>query len=115
MSATADVFDVVEGGIVVRVHAQPGAGRSVIMGRHGDALKVKVAAPPVDGRANAALAEVLAEALGVKLAQVVLVSGASSRSKRYRITGVDADAARVGLAPPSTPGGAALNRQPRRP
>ncbi len=75
--------------IVLRVHAQPGAGRSAVVGRFGDALKVKVAAPPQAGRANDAVVALLAEEFGVKGAQVTLVGGASSRSKRFRIEGLE--------------------------
>ena len=80
--------------IVLRVHVQPGAGRTAVSGRYGDALKVRVAAPPEGGRANAASRAFLAELLGVKEAQVELTSGESSRSKRFRITGVEPDDAR---------------------
>ena len=58
------------------------------MGVHGDALKVRVAAPPVDGAANAALVELLAAALGIPRRGVRIVSGASSRSKVVEIDGV---------------------------
>ncbi len=75
--------------IVLRVHAQPGAGRSAIVGRYGDALKVKVAAPPQGGRANEALLALLADEFGVKGAQVTLVGGGSSRTKRFRIEGLE--------------------------
>jgi uncharacterized protein (TIGR00251 family) len=94
--------------MVLRVHVQPGAGRSAVVGRHGTALKVRVAAPPVGGRANDACAEVLAEALGLTPAQVELVGGRTSRSKTVRISGVDAEefARRleqaVGEGPPGT-------------
>jgi uncharacterized protein len=77
--------------ITLSVHAQPGAGRSQFSGRHGDALKVRVAAPPEGGRANAALVKLLAETLGVPAASVELVAGESSRTKRFRITGVEPD------------------------
>jgi uncharacterized protein (TIGR00251 family) len=82
-------FEVVDGAVVLRVHAQPGAGRSAVVGRHGDAVKVKVGAPPEGGRANTALAELLAEAFGLKAAQVTLVSGATGRAKRFRLDGLD--------------------------
>jgi uncharacterized protein (TIGR00251 family) len=85
------VFEEDDGGVVLRVHAQPGAGRSAVVGRHGDAIKVKVAAPPVEGRANAAIATLLAETFGVRTDQVELRGGATSRSKRFRLDGVELD------------------------
>jgi uncharacterized protein (TIGR00251 family) len=84
------VYDLEKSGdLLLSVHAQPGAGRSQVVGRHGDALKVRVAAPPTQNRANDALAELLADAFGVKKAAVELVSGATSRQKRFRVKGVD--------------------------
>ena len=94
--------------MVLRVHVQPGAGRSAVVGRHGTALKVRVAAPPVGGRANDACAEVLAETFGLTSSQVELVGGQTSRSKTFRITGLDADEfsrlleQAVGDGPPGT-------------
>ena len=75
--------------VVLNVHVQPGAGRTAVVGRHGTALKVRVAAPPERGRANEACAALLAATFGP--ARVELVGGASSRSKRYRLAGVDAE------------------------
>ena len=124
MNDLSALYDIVDGLVVLRVHAQPGGGRSGIVGRHGDALKVKVAAPPVDGRANEAIVTVLADAFGLKPGQVSLVSGPSSRSKRYRLEGVDPTAFGRRLAllltGPGTRAGAgaassALNRDPRHP
>jgi len=80
--------------IVLRVHVQPGAGRTEVVGRHGDALKVKVAAAPEGGRANTAVAQLVASMLGVPPTAVVLVSGATNRSKRFRIGPVDLGAVR---------------------
>lgn len=73
---------------VVRLHVQPSAGRTAVSGTYADSVKVKVAAPPEGGRANEACAELLAGVLGVKPAAVELVSGSSSRSKRFAVTGV---------------------------
>lgn len=63
------------------MHAQPGAKRSALAGLHGDALKVRVAAAPVEGRANEALVEFLADALGVPRQCVSVVKGATGRRK----------------------------------
>jgi uncharacterized protein (TIGR00251 family) len=71
------------------VRAQPGARKSGIIGEHAGALKVAVTAPPEDGRANKALIEILSKALDVKRSQIELVSGRTSREKRYLIRGVD--------------------------
>ncbi len=76
---------------VLRVHVQPGAGRSAVVGRHGAALKVRVAAPPVGGRANDACVELLAETFGLRAGQVELVGGQTSRSKTFGVSGVDVD------------------------
>ena len=86
-----DLYDVVDGTVVLRVHAQPGAGRSAVTGRYGNALKVRVAAPPVAGRANTALLELLARELGLETKDLTLVSGDSSRTKRIRLGGLDPD------------------------
>lgn len=88
-----DVYRLVGDDVVeLAVHAQPGAGRTQVVGRHGDALKVRVAAPPEKGRANDAVAALLADAFGVPTSAVELVSGAASRQKRFHVTGVEADA-----------------------
>jgi uncharacterized protein (TIGR00251 family) len=86
-----------EDAVVLHVHVQPGAGRSAVVGRHGAALKVRVAAAPEGGRANSATADLLAETFGVKAAQVELVSGPSSRAKQFKLAGVDLDAFRAQL------------------
>ncbi len=87
-----DVYELDDkGAVLLSVHAQPGAGRSHVVGRHGDALKVRVAVPPVNDRANTAIAELVAELFGVKPKAVELVSGAKNREKRFRVTGVDPD------------------------
>lgn len=75
--------------VVLRVHVQPGAGRTAVTGRHGDAVKLKVAAPPEGGRANEAVTDLLATMLGVDRSRVELTSGATSRTKRFTVAGVD--------------------------
>jgi len=85
-------------GCVLSVKAQPGAKRNGIVGTHGDALKVAVSAPADQGKANTALAEVLAEAFGLRRAQVELVSGQTSRDKRFLIRGISDTELRSRLA-----------------
>jgi uncharacterized protein (TIGR00251 family) len=75
-------------GCVLPVRAQPGARKTGVLGEQAGALKVAVTAPPQDGRANKALAQALREALGVKRSQVELLSGETSRDKRFLIRGL---------------------------
>lgn len=74
-----------DGSLTLDVHAQPGAQRTEIAGIHGDALKIRLAAPAVDGKANAELSRFLAEVFGVPQRNVTLVSGEAGRRKRVRI------------------------------
>ena len=67
------------------VHVVPGAKRTGTAGEHGDALKIRLAAPAVEGKANAALIVFLADAFGVPRRQVTIVRGETSRDKRVRI------------------------------
>ena len=84
------VLDVTaDGGVVIDVHVQPGGSRDEVVGRHGDALKVKVSAPPEGGKANAAMCRLLADAFDVPASSVAVTSGAKSRRKRVRIEGID--------------------------
>lgn len=78
-------------GVVLSVRAQPGARRNGIVGEHGGALKVAVTQAAEKGKANAAILEVLSEALGLRRGQVQLLSGETSRAKRLLITEVTRD------------------------
>lgn len=71
--------------LVVSVHVQPGAKRTAAGGTHGDALRIRLAAPPVDGKANAELVRFLARAFDVPLRNVAILRGESSRDKAVRI------------------------------
>lgn len=71
--------------LILRIQVQPRASRDELAGLHGDRLKVRLTAPPVDGRANAALQALLAETFGVPKYRVILLTGESGRSKRVRI------------------------------
>jgi uncharacterized protein (TIGR00251 family) len=114
-----DLFETTaDGSVLLRLHVQPGAGRTAVVGRHGDALKVRVAAPPQGGRANDACAALLAGVLGVSQSAVELTSGAESRSKRFRIDGLDAEDVRrrleLALAEATSAGGGTAARGGRR-
>lgn len=79
-------------GCTFQVHVVPRSKRDEIVGLHGDALKVRLTAPPVEGKANQALRVFLAEELGIAPSAVEILSGHTSRQKRVRVTGVSAEA-----------------------
>ena len=85
-------------GVTLRLHIQPGAKKTEVVGLHGEALKIRLAAPPVDGKANACLIAFLADRLGVARAAISLLSGESSRAKRVHVSGVTDAEARARLA-----------------
>ena len=72
-------------GAVIHVHAQPGAKRTEVAGLHGDCVKVRLASPPVDGKANACLIEFVARRLRVKKSQVTITRGLHSRRKTVSV------------------------------
>jgi uncharacterized protein (TIGR00251 family) len=69
------------------LHVQPGAKRTEIAGLHGEALKIRLAAPPIEGRANEALLRFIADTFGIPLRQVELKQGGQSRHKVVLVTG----------------------------
>lgn len=71
------------------IHVQPRAGKTEIVGRHGDAVKIRLKAPPVDGAANEELIRFLSKTVGVPRRAVQIAAGATSRRKRVTIDGVD--------------------------
>ena len=76
-------------GATLRVRAAPGATREGIRGVHAGAVKIAVSSPPEKGKANERIREVLATALGLSSRRLVLLSGATSRDKTFRVCGVD--------------------------
>lgn len=74
-------------GVEIRIYIQPRASKTEIVGLHGEALKIRVASPPVDGQANAELCRFLARHFGVPRQHVQLKSGVSARQKRVFIEG----------------------------
>lgn len=85
---------------ILQLHVQPRAKRTEVAGWHGDAIKIRVAAPPADGAANEALLQFLAKRLGVGRGALSLTAGATSRRKRVSVTGLDLPAVleRLGIA-----------------
>jgi len=71
--------------LLLAVHIQPRARQDEIVGTHGDRLKIRITAPPVDGKANSHLIRFLAETCGVAASAVEVIAGASGRDKRLRI------------------------------
>jgi uncharacterized protein (TIGR00251 family) len=86
-------------GWLLSVHVQPGAKTTQLAGLHGEDLKVRIAAPPVDGRANAALEELVADALGVPRRCVRVVKGATSRRKTIHVAAPGANPALLAQRP----------------
>ncbi len=83
----------------VNLHVQPRASRSEVVGHHGDAIKIRVTAPPVEGAANEELIRFLARRLNVPQTAIHLLSGAGGRRKRVAVDGLSAeDVARQLLA-----------------
>lgn len=80
-------------GITLTLHIQPGAKKTEIGGVHGDALKIRLNAPPVDGRANAALIDFLATLFKISKSRISLKSGQTSRRKVLVVEGMTVDAA----------------------
>ena len=79
------------------VHVQPRARRTEVAGLHGDAVKLRLAAPPVDGAANEELVRFVAERLGVARSAVRVAAGATSRRKTVEVDGMDGARARRAL------------------
>jgi hypothetical protein len=74
----------------IELTVSPGAARSELVGRHGDGWRARVAAPPERGRANRALVELLADALGVPRGRLTVVAGQTARRKVVEVEGLDA-------------------------
>ena len=84
-------------GVRIRVHAQPGAKFSKISGAYGETVKIAVATPPVDGKANKMLQKLLASWLGVPASCVELITGLTGREKVFAVSGISATEAKSKL------------------
>ena len=88
-----------DGRLTLTLHIQPGAKKTEFAGLHGEALKIRLAAPPVDGKANEALLRFIAEVLHLPKSAVTLKSGQTSRHKAVWISGIAAADAAAKLTP----------------
>ena len=86
-----------DGGVRIRVRVQPRASRTEVVGEHDGALRIRIAAPPVDGEANAELVRFLAKRLGVAKSRVRIVAGETGRMKSVEVAGVAVEAAHAAL------------------
>ncbi len=77
-----------DGSLLLALHVQPGAARTELAGLHGGALKLRLAAPPVDGKANKAAVDFIAALLRLPKSAVVIRSGLASRAKTLLLTGI---------------------------
>lgn len=91
------------GGVTLTVRVTPRSSRNQVDGVVGEALKVRLNAPPVEGKANEALVEFLSDTLGIPRRAIQLEAGAQARIKRVRISGLDASAVEQRLVPRPTP------------
>jgi uncharacterized protein (TIGR00251 family) len=85
-------YSVQNGDVLFRVQVVPRASRSEVVGEHNGSLRVRLAAPPVDGAANDELRRLLAKTFNVPRSSVQLVAGQSSRTKQIRMANVDTEA-----------------------
>ena len=75
------------GNLILTLYIQPGAKSSEVIGLHGDALKIKLASPPIDGKANKALLQFIAAQFDIPLRQIKLIHGEKSRHKTVELLG----------------------------
>jgi uncharacterized protein (TIGR00251 family) len=83
-----------DGGLLLSLYVQPRSSRNKIAGLHGDALKLRLTTPPVDGKANKAVISFLAKSLKIPKSAVVIQSGLRSRTKKILLIGVDEEQVR---------------------
>ena len=75
----------------IKIYVQPRASRSEVVGLHGDAIKIRLAAPPVDGAANQELVRFLAKTLGIAASNITITQGQTSRTKTVEVADLSED------------------------
>jgi uncharacterized protein (TIGR00251 family) len=98
-------------GWTIAVHVQPGAKRTEVSGVHGERLKIRISAPPVEGRANAAVVDFIAEQLGVPRSQVTVARGERSREKLIAVAAPDCAPERLSPTTPPPPAAPLLEKE----
>ena len=93
-----------EGGVILTVHVQPDSSRTECVGLHGNAVKIRVAARPVDGAANEELIRFIAERCSIPRSHIRIQSGESARQKRLSVQGVRAESLLARLMPGGSKG-----------
>ena len=94
-----DFVRLAEGGVYVKLRVSPGAKSTAVKGLHGDgAIRLSVAAPPVEGKANAEVERYLAQLLGLSRSEITVAKGASSRNKLVLVSGLGPDEVRTSLS-----------------
>ncbi len=88
--------------LVLSIHVQPKASKDEIAGPHGDRIKIRITAPPIDGRANQHLVDFLADTFDVPKRNVLLLSGETGRNKRFKIIGPSRIPEAIREAPPGS-------------
>ncbi len=83
-----------DGSLLLSLYVQPRSGQNAIVGLHGDAVKLRLNAPPVDGKANKAVIAFFAKSLKIPKSAVTIKSGLQSRMKKILLTGVDEEQVR---------------------
>ncbi len=91
MNASGVALSVVDRGVSLEVRVQPGARRNEVVGSHAQSLKVRIAAPAVEGRANEELVAFLAKTFGLRRNKVIIRAGSSGRRKRIVLHGAELD------------------------
>lgn len=92
-------------GVLLTIHVQPNAARSTCAGLHGDALKIRISSPPIDGEANEALCRFLSEQLAVPISQVIIRAGHSARRKHVLVKGMTTGQVLAAFKLDKVPGG----------
>lgn len=105
MESLHTIVQDIQNGVVLTVHVQPKASRTEYVGIYGNALKIRVAAPPIDGAANDELVRFLADCCAVSPGSISIHAGAKSRAKRVIIKGVTSNIVLAQLVTPKRRGG----------